>query len=325
MILHIIPYHFPIHYFVVRSMLNWRKNTAYVKWVGGKTRCDCAQTAISESDIYTNNQQPTSLLHTPLRTIHPSSRNSPLFLQYTPLPAIHCYTPIEPHPSPAIHRNMSLISRLNNVNQAVIEAGFSSLADVLINEISCSSDRGAVGRRAVAFYEQGDSTKLVAAIIGNRNFISQGHREIVDTLSCLLDSEIQALSTSPDSRRAMAEFSPEHIEQFSPNRLADVQYRYAPILTAVLANLAKANTAVGNSTEGAAKQRPRDGKIIVTTAISLLCYARNDLSNALQVWILSRTVQHSLYLAKAETHRGLLDTSCSPQIPLSGALRYCTV
>ena len=72
----------------------------------------------------------------------------------------------------------------------MIDAGFFSLVDVLINEISCSSDRGAVGRRAVAFYEQGDNTKLVAAIIGNRNFIFRGHLEIVDTLSCLLDSEI---------------------------------------------------------------------------------------------------------------------------------------
>ena len=75
------------------------------------------------------------------------------------------------------------------------------------------------------------------------------------------------------------------------------------MLTAVLVNLANANTGTNvNCTEGAlddglpgaardrhnkgerpAKhQRPRDSKIIVTTALSMLCYARNDLSNALQ-------------------------------------------
>ena len=30
-------------------------------------------------------------------------------------------------------------------------------------------------------------------------------------------------------------------------------------------------------------QRPRDSEIIPTTALAMLCYARNDLSNALQV------------------------------------------
>ena len=38
------------------------------------------------------------------------------------------------------------------------------------------------------------------------------------------------------------------------------------------------------------RQRPQDSKIIATTALVMLCYARNDLSNILQLWILSRTI-----------------------------------
>ena len=70
---------------------------------------------------------------------------------------------------------MSLTSRLNSVDKAVTDAGFSSLTDVLINEINCFSDRGAVGKRAIAFYEQGGFTKLIATI-SNKRFTSQGQQ-----------------------------------------------------------------------------------------------------------------------------------------------------
>lgn len=196
--------------------------------------------------------------------------------------------------------NDSLASRLNKLNLAVIDAGFSSLADALIHEINCFSDRGALGKRAVAFYKQGDCSKLIAAVIDNKRFTSQGHPAIIDIVSRLLDHEIQVLSTSSDLRCTMAEFSPQHIGEFSPNHLAELQSQYAPILSTVFLNLAKAKPGSDNPTErvsddglfGAGsglpverqvKQRPRGNKIIATTALAMLCYARNDLSNALQV------------------------------------------
>lgn len=48
-----------------------------------------------------------------------------------------------------------LTTRLNRVNKAVIDAGFASMAEVLINEINFPSGRGEVAQRAAAFYESG--------------------------------------------------------------------------------------------------------------------------------------------------------------------------
>ena len=79
----------------------------------------------------------------------------------------------------------------------------------------------------------------------------------------------------------MAEFSPQHITELSPNRLAELQSQYAPILRTVFLNLAKAkpdsdnlNTTervpddglfgagAGLSVDREVKhQRPRDNKI----------------------------------------------------------------
>ena len=117
-----------------------------------------------------------------------------------------------------------LTTRLNKVNKAVIDAGFSSMADVLINEINFPSGRGEVAQRAAAFYESGDSTKLTAAIISNKRFTSHEHPAVVDTISRLLGHEIKALSSSPESGCPMSQFSPQHIQEFSPNRLAGVQH-----------------------------------------------------------------------------------------------------
>ena len=177
-----------------------------------------------------------------------------------------------------------LTARLNKVNKAVIDAGFSSLTEVLISEMGFPSGRGEVVQRTVAFYESGDATKLTAAIIGKRRFTSHKHPAIVDTISCLLGHEIKALSASSESRCTMSEFTPQYVEKFSPNRLAEVQHRYAPVLSVVLANLADTNPAeIGAKPDNCAEkcQRPRDSKIIVTTALAMLCYTRNDLSNAL--------------------------------------------
>ena len=64
--------------------------------------------------------------------------------------------------------NNSLASRLNKLNLTVVDAGFASLADTLIHEINCFSNRGVLGKRAVAFYKQGDCSKLIAAVIDNK-------------------------------------------------------------------------------------------------------------------------------------------------------------
>ena len=118
----------------------------------------------------------------------------------------------------------------------------------------------------------------------------------MDTLSRFfkLDHEIRALSMSSVSRCTIAQFSPHHIKQFSPDRLAGVHRRCGPILTAVLMNLAKVNTGAdirvgsymegalrldgglqeavrGRDNKGAKHQHPRDSSIIVTTALSMLC------------------------------------------------------
>ena len=61
--------------------------------------------------------------------------------------------------------NNSLASRLNKLNLTMIDAGFASLADTLIHEINCFSNHGV---RAVAFYKQGDCSKLIAAVIDNK-------------------------------------------------------------------------------------------------------------------------------------------------------------
>ena len=76
-------------------------------------------------------------------------------------------------------RGVTLASRLNEVNLAIVDAGFASLTDVLINEINCFSDRGALRKRAVAFYKHGDCSKLIAAVIGNKRFTSQGHPVLI--------------------------------------------------------------------------------------------------------------------------------------------------
>ena len=83
-----------------------------------------------------------------------------------------------------------------------------------------------------------DCTKFIAAVVGNDRFTSQENPAIVNTLSRRLDHEIQALSASSDSRYTRAQFSPQYIEQFSPDRLGRVQCRCALILTAVLMSLA---------------------------------------------------------------------------------------
>ena len=109
-----------------------------------------------------------------------------------------------------------------------------------INKINCFSDRGAPEKRATAFYKRGVCSTLIATVIGNKRFTSQGHPVLIDTVSRLLDHEIQVLSISSDLRCTMAEFSPQHIAEFSPNRLAELQGQYAQILSTVLLNLAEA-------------------------------------------------------------------------------------
>ena len=65
--------------------------------------------------------------------------------------------------------NNSLTSRLNKLNLTVINAGFASLADTLIHEINWFSGHdGGLGKRAIAFYKQGDCSKLIAAVIDSK-------------------------------------------------------------------------------------------------------------------------------------------------------------
>ena len=70
--------------------------------------------------------------------------------------------------------NDSLAFRLNKANPAVVGAGFASLTDVLINEINCFSDRGTLGKRAIAFCKRDVCSTLIATVIGNKRFTSQG-------------------------------------------------------------------------------------------------------------------------------------------------------
>ena len=127
------------------------------------------------------------------KTFFRHSPSQKTFFRHSPSNTDHITTFSAKNMSAAF--NDSLASRPNEVNLAIVDAGFASLTDVLINEINCFSDHGALGKRAVAFYKQGDCSKLIAAGIGNKRFTSQGHPALIDTVSRHLDREIQVLST----------------------------------------------------------------------------------------------------------------------------------
>jgi hypothetical protein len=177
----------------------------------------------------------------------------------------------------------STADRLHRLHKAVEDCGFSSLADALIHELDAVDDEGPTGQRARAFYRS-DCVRLLNIVVNDKGIasnMSEGNTFVsfaANFISDVLEQEIDAISTNTT-------FAPHNMDK-----------QQAPILHALFHRLVKTEShnadldiegdtdmVSGLDEESEQKsQRPLDRSLIATTALGMLCYARNRSSNALQ-------------------------------------------
>lgn len=201
---------------------------------------------------------------------------------------------------------ITLHARLELVQAALLQNGFSSLADCLIQEIQCPDT--IIQQRVASKFIPLELGILMSACFKHSGFSLRGLaaaelcRQIVELVGTLITSEMILLARRPEIRHPLGDFTHGTISNFSLAAIAQAQQDVAPIskrLVDIMVAPARKpagsaahimgprdegedtedDTPVNESTKPPAKGRKRD--LISTTVLCVAAYGHSQKANSL--------------------------------------------
>jgi hypothetical protein len=182
--------------------------------------------------------------------------------------------------------------KLDEINAFIRQKGFSSVANVLLAELS--STNRLRSQESQEFFDGGGFTCFVETCLKNRRAKRLcGNAAFIATIAPLVSASI-ANETAALCRvlaRPLDTYSPRDIAEFDFNKITQTIQTTAPIFWSVVATVVPVGTDVyemdsdeGGNPETASQKkskchRGRNKPLMMTFAISLLCYARTKNAN----------------------------------------------